>query len=63
MSFAKEWMNLEHNPLSEIRQAQKTKYHMITLMEQNKVEAKDMETKIISATNQGSGVGIINQED
>lgn len=21
MSFAKEWMNLEHNPLSEIRQA------------------------------------------
>lgn len=52
MSFAKEWMNPEHNFLSEIRQAQKTNYQ---LMEQNKVEAKDMETKIISARNQSSG--------
>lgn len=52
MSFAKEWINPEHNFFSEIRQAQKTKYQ---LMEQNKVEAKDMETKINSARNQGSG--------
>lgn len=49
----KAWMNAEDKPSKEIRPC-------VHLLEPNRVEAKDTENKVITATSQDSGTEIKN---
>ena len=54
MAFAATWMQLETLILSEVRQKEKDKYHMISLI-RNKL--MDMENRLVIAKVKGEGVG------